>query len=80
MDVDGVKSEPFEKVIVNCPSDFASTISDLLTISEKETYKDIVTTLETIKGNEDDHVYAGRYALQHLYVQLVAPVFKGCSG
>ena len=26
MDIDGVKSEPFEKVIVNCPSDYSSTV------------------------------------------------------
>ena len=26
MDIEGVKSEPFEKVIVNCPSDYSSTV------------------------------------------------------
>ena len=26
MDINGVKSEPFEKVIVNCPSDYSSTV------------------------------------------------------
>ena len=45
-EIDGVKSEPFEKVIVNCPSDFASTI-----ISDIQERKGLLLSMQTTEDN-----------------------------
>jgi len=45
-EIDGVKSEPFEKVIVNCPSDFASTI-----ISDIQERKGLLLSMHTTEDN-----------------------------
>ena len=43
-EIDGVKCEPFERVIVNCPSDYSSTvISDL---QERKAMLEVITTDE----------------------------------
>lgn len=41
-DIDGVKSEPFENVIVNCPSDYASTI-----INDLQERKGMLLSMQT---------------------------------
>ena len=45
-EIDGVKSEPFEKVIVNCPSDYASTI-----ISDIQERKGLLLSMQTTDDN-----------------------------
>ena len=45
-DIDGVKCEPFENVIVNCPSDFASTI-----ISDIQERKGLLLCMQTTEDN-----------------------------
>jgi len=45
-DIDGVKCEPFENVIVNCPSDFASTI-----ISDIQERKGLLLSMQTTEDN-----------------------------
>ena len=45
-EIDGVKSEPFEKVIVNCPSDYASTI-----ISDIQERKGLLLSMQTTEDN-----------------------------
>ncbi|MBQ3021545.1 MAG: translational GTPase TypA [Bacilli bacterium] len=45
-DVDGVKCEPFEKVIVNCPSDYASTV-----INDIQERKGLLMSMETTEDN-----------------------------
>ena len=45
-EIDGVKSEPFEKVIVNCPSDYASTI-----ISDLQERKGLLLSMQTTEDN-----------------------------
>ncbi len=48
-EVDGVKSEPFEKVIVNCPSEYSGTI-----INDLQERK---ATLEVVNNGENDYVH-----------------------
>ena len=48
-EIDGVKSEPFEKVIVNCPSDYASTI-----INDLQERKGMLLSMQT---TEDDYTH-----------------------
>ena len=45
-EIDGVKSEPFEKVIVNCPSDYASTI-----INDIQERKGMLLSMQTTEDN-----------------------------
>jgi len=45
-DIDGVKCEPFENVIVNCPSDFASTI-----INDVQERKGMLLSMQTTDDN-----------------------------
>ena len=45
-DIDGVNSEPFEKVIVNCPSDYASTI-----INDLQERKGMLLSMQTTDDN-----------------------------
>ena len=45
-EIDGVKSEPFEKVIVNCPSDYASTI-----INDLQERKGLLLSMQTTDDN-----------------------------
>ena len=45
-EINGVKSEPFEKVIVNCPSDYASTI-----INDLQERKGILLSMQTSEDN-----------------------------
>ena len=45
-DIDGVKSEPFEKVIINTPSDYASTI-----ISDLQSRKAILLSMQNTDDN-----------------------------
>ena len=45
-EIDEVKSEPFEKVIVNCPSDYASTI-----ISDIQERKGLLLSMQTTDDN-----------------------------
>ncbi len=45
-EINGVKSEPFERVIVNCPSDYASTI-----ISDLQERKGILLSMQTNDDN-----------------------------
>lgn len=45
-EIDGIKSEPFEKVIVNCPSDYASTI-----ISDIQERKGLLLSMQTTDDN-----------------------------
>ena len=45
-EIDGVKCEPFEKVIVNCPSDFASTI-----INDLQERKGLLLSMESSDDN-----------------------------
>lgn len=48
-DIDGVKCEPFEKVIVNCPSEYSGTI-----INDLQERK---ATLEVVQNDENDYVH-----------------------
>ena len=48
-EVDGVKSEPFEKVIVNCPSEYSGTI-----INDLQERK---AMLEVVNNDENDYVH-----------------------
>ena len=48
-EVDGVKCEPFEKVIVNCPSDYSGTI-----INDLQERKAV---LEVVNNSENDYVH-----------------------
>ena len=48
-EVDGVKSEPFEKVIVNCPSEYSGTI-----INDLQERK---AMLEVVSNDENDYVH-----------------------
>ena len=48
-DIDGIKSEPFEKVIVNCPSIFSSTI-----INDLQERKGILLSMES---SDDDYTH-----------------------
>jgi len=48
-EIDGVKCEPFEKVIVNCPSDYASTI-----INDLQERKGMLLSMQT---TEDDYTH-----------------------
>ncbi len=48
-EVDGVKCEPFEKVIVNCPSDYSGTI-----INDLQERKAV---LEVVNNGENDYVH-----------------------
>ena len=45
-EIDGVKSEPFENVIVNCPSDYASTI-----INDIQERKGMLLSMQTTDDN-----------------------------
>ena len=48
-EIDGVKSEPFEKVIVNCPSEYSGTI-----INDLQERK---AMLEVVNNDENDYVH-----------------------
>ncbi len=48
-EIDGVKSEPFEKVIVNCPSDYASTV-----INDLQERKGMLLSMQT---TEDEYTH-----------------------
>ncbi len=48
-EVDGVKCEPFERVIVNCPSDYASTV-----INDLQERKAV---LEVVSNNEENYTH-----------------------
>ena len=48
-EIDGVKCEPFEKVIVNCPSDYSGTI-----INDLQERK---ATLEVVSNDDNDYVH-----------------------
>ena len=48
-EIDGVKSEPFEKVIVNCPSEYSGTI-----INDLQERKAL---LEVVNNDENDYVH-----------------------
>ena len=48
-EIDGVKCEPFEKVIVNCPSDYSGTI-----INDLQERKAV---LEVVNNSENDYVH-----------------------
>ena len=48
-EVDGIKCEPFEKVIVNCPSEYSGTI-----INDLQERK---ATLEVVSNDENDYVH-----------------------
>ena len=48
-DINGVKCEPFERVIVNCPSDYSGTV-----INDLQERKAV---LEVVSNNEDNYTY-----------------------
>ncbi len=48
-DINGVKCEPFERVIVNCPSDYSGTV-----INDLQERKAV---LEAVSNNEDNYTY-----------------------